>query len=86
LLAQTAVTLDANAVTAPAAATALTLTSAAAVSGPYLDAARQSVDLGSKTITVPQSGGIQFYRIRSTAALTLVSITISGGNVIITYK
>ena len=86
LLAQTAVTLDANAVTAPAAATALTLTSAAAVSGLYLDAAGQSVDLGSKTITVPQSGGIQFYRIRSTAALTLVSITISGGNVIITYK
>ena len=86
LLAQTDVTLDANAVTAPAAAAALTLTSAGVVLGPYLDAVGQSVNLGTQTITVPVSGSTQFYRIRSETVVTIARIVISGGNVTITYK
>jgi ABC-type multidrug transport system ATPase subunit len=86
LLAQTAVTLDANTVTVPAAATASTLVSAAAVNGPYVDAIGQSLNLVTKTMTVPLSGSTQFYRIRSGTALTITSITISGGNVVLNYN
>jgi Ice-binding-like len=86
LLAQTAVTLDANTVTVPAAATAPTLVSAAAVTGPYADAIGQSLDLGTETITVPLSGNTQFYRIRSVSAVTITGISISGGNVVVTYR
>src|SRR4030095_14093154 len=39
--------------------------SAAAAAGPYTNAAGQSVDLVTKVIVVPQSGSMQFYRIRS---------------------
>ena len=86
-LAQTAVTLDANAITIPNTVTAsVILVSAAVVTGPYTDAARQSVNLATKTITVPKSGDMQYYRIRSGTALTITSITLSGGNVVITYN
>jgi len=81
-----AVTLDANTITTRASATSCTLQSAAAVTGPYTDAAGQTLSLATKTITVPLSGGTQFYRIRAGTALTITSITISGGNVVITYN
>jgi hypothetical protein len=86
-LAQTAVTLDANAITISETITAsVTLVSAAVVTGPYTDAAGQSVNLATKTITVPKSGTAQFFRIRSGTALTITSISISGGNMVITYN
>jgi hypothetical protein len=87
LLAQTAVTLDSSTVNSPAAAAgATTLISAPAITGPYVDAVGQSVNLLTKTITVPLSGRSQFYRIRSATALTITKITLSGGNVVITYN
>jgi hypothetical protein len=94
LLARTAaVTLDFNVIgvaipagTAPIIVTvSAMLQSAAAVTGPYTDATGQSLDLATKTITVPLSGNMQFFRIRSNTALTATTITISGGNVVITY-
>jgi hypothetical protein len=60
--------------------------SAAVVTGPYLDAIGQSLNLVTKTITVPWSGGVQFYRIRSGTALTIKGIAITGGNAVITYN
>jgi len=82
-----AVALDANTITVPNIVTpAVTLVSAAVVSGPYTDAVGQSVNLATKTITAPTSGDMQFYRIRSGTALTIKSITASGGNVVITYN
>jgi len=86
LLAQTAVTLEGNTVTVPASATTPTLVSAAEATGPYLDAIGQSLDLETQTITVPVSGSRQFYRIRAGTTLTITSITLSGGNVVITYN
>jgi hypothetical protein len=86
LFAQTAVTLESNAVAVPAAATTPILVSAAVVTGSYVDAIGQAIDLATKTITVPRSGSVQFYRIRSGTALTITRITISGGNVVITYQ
>jgi hypothetical protein len=82
-----AVALDANTITVPnLAIAAVTLVSATVVTGPYTDAAGQSVNLGTKTITVPTSGDMRFYRIRSGTALTITNITVSGGNVVITYN
>jgi hypothetical protein len=62
------------------------LQSAAEVTGPYTDAVGQSVNLATKTITVPISGSMQFYRIRSGTALSITSIITSDGNVVITYN
>jgi len=82
-----AVALDANTITVPKPVTAsVILVSAAVVTGPYTDTAAQSVNLATKTITVPLSGNTQFYRIRSNTALTMTSIKISGGNVVIIYN
>jgi hypothetical protein len=77
------VALDANAVTIP---DSIIVVSAAAVTGPYTYALAQSIDLTTRTITVPKSGSAQFYRIRATKALTVASITLSGANVVITYN
>jgi hypothetical protein len=83
-----AVTLDANTVgffTAAAPNTTI-LQSAGLPAGPYTDVAGQSLDLGTKTITVLRSGELKFYRIRSNTALTITNFTISGGNVGVTYN
>lgn len=82
-----AVTLDSNTITVPDTATnAIILVSAAEVTGPYTYASGHSVNLATKTITVPMSGSRQFYRIRAGTASAITSITISGGNVVITYN
>src|ERR1041384_7147107 len=81
-----AVTLDANVVTTAAAAISPVLQSATVLTGPYTDAAGQLLDLATKTITVPMSASIQFYRIRAGTALTITSITFFGGNVLITFN
>jgi len=85
LLAQTAVTLDANTVTMSAAST-VNLVSAAEVTGPYTSAAAQSVDGVARTITLPRSDSTQFYRVGSDTGLTITRITVSGGNLVIAYK
>ena len=86
-LVQTAVTLEANAITiANPGTAAVNLVAAAVVTGPYTDAAGQSVNLATQTITVPVSGSTQFYRIGSDTVRTITSIRIAGGNVVITYN
>jgi len=85
LLAQTDVTLKGNAVTAPNAISAI-LESALVVTGPYTDAAGQSLNVATSTITVPRPNGTRFYRTRSGTAVTITKIAISGGNVVITYN
>jgi len=82
-----AVTLDSNNITDPSTVTvSATLQSASAANGPFTDAVGQSVNLATKTITVPMSGSMQFYRIRSGTALTIKNLTISGGNAVITFN
>ena len=79
--------LDANTITVPTTvAPSVILVSAPEVTGPYTDAPGQSANLQTKTITVPESGSMQFYRIRSGTALAIINITVSGGNVVITYN
>jgi len=87
LLAQTAVTLDANAVTAVSASpVGMRLQSTAALTDSFTDAAGQSIILATLTITVPQNGNTQFYRIVADTELTLTNITVSGGSVVIKYN
>lgn len=86
MLAQTAVTLDANAVTAPAASTTPTLVSALQITGPFVYAIGQTLNSGTQTMKVLMSGSTQFYRILSRTAATITNLTISGGNVVITYQ
>jgi hypothetical protein len=86
-LAQTAVTLEANAITNPnIGIAAVRLVSAGVITGPYTDAAGQSVNLATKTITVPKPDSMQYYRLWSGTALTVTDIRISGGSVVITYN
>jgi len=77
-----AVTLDSNTITVPNTITnTITLLSAAVVTGPY-----QPVSVhppATRTITVPMSGSMQFYRIRAGISFRITSITISGGNVVV---
>ncbi len=87
LLAQTAVTLSASTVAAPNTVTApVTLVSAAEITGQYTYVAGHSVNVAGKTITSLLPGSTQFYRIQAATALTIMSITISSGNVVITYN
>jgi hypothetical protein len=82
-----AVTFDANTITIPNTGTpSMALVSAAVVTGPYTDAFGYLVNPATKTITAPMSGSMRFYRIRSSTAVTITSIRISGVNVVITYN
>ncbi len=82
-----AVTLEANRITVPPPpAVTVTLQSASVVTGPYATAAGQSIDLPTKTITVPRSGNMEFYRLSAPSALTILRVTISGDAVAMLYN
>ena len=82
-----AVTLDASTITISNTVIApVILVSAAEVTGQYTNASGHSVNLATRTITVPVSGSMQYYRITSATALTISNITVSGANVVITYN
>ena len=55
------------------------------VTGPYSTVLGAVINQATKTITVPASGAPQFYRIQGPSAVTIQSITIVGGNVVIKY-
>ncbi len=86
LLAQAAVTLDGNAVTAPASLTSVALHSASALAGPYANVSGQSVNYATRTITTPQPSSTRFYRLWANETLTINSISVSAGNLVITYE
>lgn len=62
------------------------LVSSATVDGPYSARAEALIDTATKTVTVPISGSTQFYRMSAASALTIQSITIVGGNAVITWQ
>ena len=81
------VALDANPITVPnTVIPPVLLVSAAAVTGVYTFASGHSVNLLTKTITVPESAQVGYYRIISGTKFTITAITLSGGNVVITYN
>lgn len=87
LLSQTAVTLDANSVVAPAPGIGgVVLVSSAEAAGPYLSVSGQTINAGARSITTPVVNPRRYYRILSDTALTIASITVSGGNVVVIYR
>ncbi len=62
------------------------LYSSATVNGTYTPELSVLVNTGAKTITVPQSGTMRFYRVGWTSALTISGVTLSGPNVVLTYQ
>ncbi len=80
------VSLDSNTMTMPTATSSAVLQSSAVLAGPYTDSLGQSANVQTKTITAPQSSSMQFYRIRAATGLTITSITLSGGNVVIVHN
>ncbi|MDA3926607.1 MAG: ice-binding family protein [Kiritimatiellae bacterium] len=87
LYAQTAVTLQSNAVSEPAdPAEAMVLRSADEVSGAYTYTPGQFFNFAIKSITAPQQGSNQFYRIWADTALNITEFTATNGNVVVTYE
>jgi hypothetical protein len=66
-------------------APAVKLQSSAVVTGFFADTAA-TIDTVAKKVTVPASGAAHFYRLSSATALRITSITLAGGNVVITYE
>ena len=63
-----------------------TLQSSADVAGQYADESNAVVDDASKTITIALPGGSRFYRLRACGALTIQSIQVQGGNLVLAYQ
>ena len=78
-----AVTMAANTVRVP---NAITLVSAGTLTNPYNITPGQSINQGTKTITAPIIGNLQFYKILAPSALTIRTVSLSGGNIVIVYN
>jgi hypothetical protein len=87
LYAQTAVTLESNAVTEPAdPSAAMVLRSADEVSGLFTYTSGQFIDFAIKSITAPQEGTNQFYSIWADTNMTISGFSITNNNIIVTYE
>ena len=64
---------------------ALLVESAAQVAGPYTVESNASVEPGTRRITVPTNGSARFYRCRWDHAVSITSVSLTGGNVLLTY-
>jgi len=65
---------------------AVLVESAAQVTGPYALESNAAPDPGNRRITIPANGNTRFYRIRWDHSVTIKSVAVSGGNVILTYQ
>ena len=65
---------------------ALVVESAAQVNGPYTIETNAAVEPGTRRVTVPAGGSTRFYRMGWDHAVTITSVNLSGGNVVLTYQ
>jgi hypothetical protein len=67
---------------------ALTLLSSATVNGEYTAKPEAALDEGNKVFTVKTSGGMRFYRLRSTdeVKLKMTTIRVQDGSAVIAYE
>jgi hypothetical protein len=70
----------------PASVPALVVLSSSQAGTGYTLDTTASINQTTKTITIPQSGSARFYRLRWDHQLTIKSITLVGGNVVMTYQ
>jgi cytochrome c len=64
----------------------VTLQSAPAVTGAFADEPGAVVNLGARTVAIPKSPNTRFYRLRSTVPTRVVTVQITGLNVVLTYE
>jgi hypothetical protein len=64
----------------------LVLESATNAAGPYSADLTGYFDPVAKTVTAARSGNARFYRLRSSTALTISSISVQGNNVLLSYQ
>ncbi|MBI3852950.1 MAG: ThuA domain-containing protein [Verrucomicrobia bacterium] len=62
------------------------LQSAVTANGTFADDGAASINLGAKTITIPQTTTTRFYRLRSTISTRITNIQLLGTNVVMTYQ
>jgi hypothetical protein len=59
--------------------------SASSPAGPFVAEPNATIDATKRTVTLSANGSARFYRLSSTAALTIKSISNSGGTVTLAY-
>lgn len=65
---------------------AVTLLAASVVTGPYDPDPSATVNTNTKTVTVPRTSEVRFYRLRAGSALRFKSIRLEAANVVMTYE
>ena len=62
-----------------------TLQSSPAVAGPYADDPAATVNVGTRTITIPAAGASRFYRLEAVVPVRISGISVAAGTVTLTY-
>ena len=60
--------------------------SSATADGIYTPEVNMLVDTTIKRLTVPQTSGTRFYRVLWTSKVNVAGISLSGGNVVLSYQ
>lgn len=70
----------------PVTPSTLRLQSAASVTGPFTTDTAASIQPDSRTITLPRSGEVRFYRLEGASALRITSIAVAADTVTLRYE
>jgi hypothetical protein len=63
----------------------VTVQSSPAVTGPYANDPTATVNVGTRTITIPTAGDSRFYRLDAVVPVKIGSMSVAGGTVTLTY-
>jgi len=63
----------------------VTVQSSSVVTGPYADDSTATVNPGARTVTIPTTGAVRFYRFVAVAPLNIATASLAGGTVTLTY-
>jgi len=63
----------------------VTVQSSPAVTGPYANDTTATVNVGTRTITIPTAGDSRFYRLDAVVPVKIASVSAAGGMVTLTY-
>ena len=64
----------------------LAVESAASVTGPYTVDSTAAINPSAKSITVARNGNARYYRLRSSTAYTINSISVQGNSLLLSYQ
>ena len=75
-----------TALVTPTIVPSVQLYSSTTANGTYTNDLTGVIDTTAKTVTVPKNGKTSFYRLKSSSALKITSITPSGNNIVLKYQ